>query len=291
MSAGVRRAGLLMLLLGVACSKSSKRVVERVTIDQFEGRAIVGLSPEQLEARLRKILEASKFTLLKDTEKLPEGAPLWRVSLALNIVEPDPQEGPIGRVEGALALTQRGQDESFDVQASDAKTAASNQIEDIQEATGIALEQVLKRLVAESKAMIDLSSASDRTLLERAASSDAAVQSAAVTLLARKRNSAALKPLLRRLEGSNDPSDIRRTMGLLIELKDPDAVPALIDVSRARDNIVQREVVFALGAIGGDEAEAYLWSVAQGHDDPVIRASAEQALKELKDRKSPGATP
>ncbi len=284
-SAVPRGAGLLLLLLGMACSKQSRHAIEQVTIDQFEGRSILGLSSEQLEARLRKSLESSKFTLLKAGDKPAEGAAAWRVALALNIVEPDPQEGPIGRVEGALALTQRGQDESFDVQASTAKTAASNHIEDIQEAAGVALEQVLMRLVVESKSMIELSSASDSTLIEKAASTDPAVQSAAVTLLARKHHPAALKPLLARLESSNDASAIRRTMGLLVELKNPDAVPALIEVSRARDNIVQREVVFALGAIGGDEAEAYLWSVAQGHDDPLIRASATQALDELKARK------
>jgi hypothetical protein len=48
--------------------------------------------------------------------------------------------------------------------------------------------------------------------------------------------------------------------------------------------VVQREIVFALSAIGGDEAEAYLDVVASGHDDPLLRASAEKALGELRDR-------
>lgn len=281
---GLRRAGLLLMLLGAACSKATRPHVERVTIDQFEGRAVLGLSSEQLETKLRRALEASKFVVLKADEKAPEGVSPWRVSLALNLVEPDPEEGPVGTVEGALSLIQRGEDDSFDVQAHDSKKATSNQIEDIQEASGIALQLVLNRLVAESKTLIDLKSASDSKLVEAVSSAELPVRNAAVTLLARKRNPAALKPLLARLE-SSDASDIRRTMGLLVELKDPAAVPALIEVSRARDSIVQREVVFALGAIGGDEAEAYLWSVAQGHDDPLIRASATQALDELKARK------
>lgn len=277
-----------MLLGSISCSKASRPHVERVTIDQLEGQAILGLTGEQLEARLRRCLEAGRFVLLKSDEKAPDGVSPWRVSLAVNIVEPDPEEGAVGRVEGALSLTQRGQDESFDLQTHDSKTAVSNSIEDIQEATGVALESVLVRLVAEARAMIELSHASDSTLIDKLAHKDVAVQNAAIILLARKQNSAALKPLIARLEKSTDPSDIRRTMGLLVELRDPDAVPALIDVSRARDNVVQREVVFALAAIGGAEAEAYLWSVAQGHDDPLIRASAEQALEELKSRK-PGA--
>ncbi len=284
LSGRLRWAGLLLMFICAACSKASRPHVERVTIDQFEGRAVLGLTAEQLEVRLRKALEAGKFVLLAIDEKPPEGVAPWRVSLALNLVEPDPEEGAVGTVEGALSLTQRGKDESFEVQAHDAKKAASNQIEDIQEASGIALQTVLTRLVAESKALIDLERATDSKLIAAVHGADLPVRNAAVTLLARKKNSAALQPLLSRLE-SADPSDIRRAMGLLVELKDPAAVPALIEVSRARDSIVQREVVFALGAIGGDEAEAYLWSVAQGHDDPLIRASAAQALDELKARK------
>ena len=281
-----RASLLLTLMFSLSCSKASRPHVERVSIDQLEGQAILGLTSEQLEARLRRTLENARFVMLKGDDKPPDKVSPWRVALAVNIVEPDPEEGPVGRVEGALSLRQRGEDESFDLQAFDSKTATSNQVEDIQEATGVALELVLVRLVSEAKAMIELRAASDSTLIEKLASREVPVANAAIILLARKQNPAALKPLLTRLEKSTDPSDIRRTMGLLVELRDPAAVPALIDVSRARDNVVQREVVFALAAIGGAEAEAYLWSVAQGHDDPLIRASAEQALEELKSKKS-----
>ena len=276
-----------VLLLFSTCSKASRPHVERITIDQFEGQAILGLTPAHLDGRLRRALESSKFVLLKDAQPAPDGVAAWRLRLAVNIVEPDPDQGPVGRVEGVLSLAQRGEDDAFDVMAHDSKTASSNRVEDIQEATGIALEQVLVGMASEAKALIELRTANDAKLIEKLGGSEVAARDAAVTLLARRRNPAALKSLLKRLE-SQDPADIRRAMGLLIELRDPNAVPALIDVSRARDNIVQREVVFALGAIGGDEAEAYLWSVAQGHDDALIRASAQQALEELKAKK-PGA--
>jgi HEAT repeat protein len=49
--------------------------------------------------------------------------------------------------------------------------------------------------------------------------------------------------------------------------------------------VFQREVVFAVGAIGGDDAEAYLDLVASGSDDPLLRASAAQALLELRQKK------
>ncbi len=273
----------LGLLALAACSKASRPHVDRVVVDEFDGQAILGLTVEQLEARLRRALDAGRFVVMKPEDTAPDGATVWRVSLALNLVEPDPEEGPVGRVVAVLSLRQRGADESFEVQAHESKRAVSNRVEDIQEATGVALESVLARLVSESKALLDLLKASDAQLVDKLASGETPVKNAAVTLLARRQNPAALKPLLDRLS-TEDLTEIRRVMGLLIELKDPKAVPALIDVSRARDNMVQREVVFALGAIGGDEAEAYLWSVAQGHDDPVVRASAEQALEELKSR-------
>ena len=61
-------------------------------------------------------------------------------------------------------------------------------------------------------------------------------------------------------------------------------MPGLIDLGRAKEASFLREIVYALGAIGGEEAEAYLFTMAQGHDEPVIRASAQQALDELKSR-------
>ena len=58
-------------------------------------------------------------------------------------------------------------------------------------------------------------------------------------------------------------------------------MPALIDLSRGKDVGFLQEIVFALGEIGGSEAEAYLYTVAQGHDQPAIQAAAQQALDTL----------
>ena len=59
------------------------------------------------------------------------------------------------------------------------------------------------------------------------------------------------------------------------------APPALIDLSRGKEVGFLQEIVFALGEIGGSEAEAYLFTVAQGHDQPAIQAAAQQALDTL----------
>jgi HEAT repeat protein len=74
-------------------------------------------------------------------------------------------------------------------------------------------------------------------------------------------------------------------------MKAKDAVPPLIEAARGKDATFEREVVFALGEIGGDEAEAYLFTLAQGHDDPIVRASAERALEDLKQKRTMKARP
>ena len=70
-------------------------------------------------------------------------------------------------------------------------------------------------------------------------------------------------------------------MGALVEMKERAAIPALIDLVKDRETGFVQEVVFAIGEIGGTEAEAYLFTVAQGHDQPAVQAAAQQALDTL----------
>ena len=88
-----------------------------------------------------------------------------------------------------------------------------------------------------------------------------------------------------------DPTVQRRALGKLIALKDPSTVGSIIEASSSRDPLLQREIVFAIAAIGGEEAEAYLFTMATGAEQPVLRASAEQALAELKTKKADGGIP
>jgi HEAT repeat protein len=132
--------------------------------------------------------------------------------------------------------------------------------------------------------MISLLAKSDADLI---AEKDPRGRDYALSLLAQRKNPAALEPLIEKLK-SDDLDQVRRAIGGLLDLRDPRAVPALIDASRARDDMFQREIVFALGSLGGDEAEAYLQVVADGHDQPLMRASAQQALDELHARRDGG---
>jgi HEAT repeat protein len=115
------------------------------------------------------------------------------------------------------------------------------------------------------------------------------VRELAIAVLAERRDPAVVPALLGRLQ-SEDVTVVRRTIGQLVEIGDDRASIALIDLSRGKDLGFQRELLFALGSLGGEEAEAYLFTVAQGHDQPAIRAVAAQALEELKNRRAPAGT-
>jgi hypothetical protein len=277
-------AALALVLLG-ACSRAEKPVVSKVEIDTFEGREIVGWEAGQLVGRLEAALGRAGFTVLADDAPPPKGARPWRVAVAARIDEPDPQAEAPGSAMVVLAFKQKGDPDRFEVEAGEQTKAASNEIEAVQAAAVKALDLSLAEAAAEGRATIDLAKVSDEVLVPKVKDADAAVRSAAVRLLARRRNPAALAPLLERLS-SDDLTVLRRTIGLLVELKDPSAVPPIIEASRARNPTVQREIVFALAAIGGDEAEAYLDVVATGHDDELIKASAQKALSELRQKKS-----
>jgi HEAT repeat protein len=78
-------------------------------------------------------------------------------------------------------------------------------------------------------------------------------------------------------------------VGGLVQIGDPKAVPALIELMRGKEPGFSKEVVFAIGAIGGDEAQAYLYTVAQGHEEGPVRQAAQQALDELRERGAQGS--
>jgi hypothetical protein len=284
----VRRLGpiALALVLGsCGCSKSARPVVSSIEVDAFVGTDVVAMSKEQLEARLTERLEASRFVVQRPGKPLPEGVAPWSVKLAAGLGEPDVEADASSTVQVILEFRQKGAMDGWEVKARRTTAHVGNGVEAIQAAAREALDAALGQAVREARAFIELSDQKSEVVAAKLSDSDEAVQRAAVRLLARRHDSRALAPLVARLD-TDDLTQIRETMGLLVELGDPAAVTPLINASRARDNVVQREIVFALGAIGGAEAEAYLDVVATGHDDPLVRASAEQALSELEARRS-----
>jgi HEAT repeat protein len=261
-------------------------VVEAVSVDEFEGGEVVSMSAAQLHARLVDRLSAAKFVLLADGARAPDGTQTWRVQLAAGLTEPD-VEAKVVDVRVVLRLASRhGDAEGFEVSAHERRPLPSNDVEAIAEQVRQALDTSLGQAIDEAHALIELGGATDEALVARLGQGNAPAQNAAVRLLARRKHHAALSFLVPRLK-SDDVSDARQAIGLLVELGAPEAVNPMIEAAEGRGRVVQREVLFAVSAIGGEDAEAYLDLVANGHDEPEMRDAAAQALAELKQRKRP----
>lgn len=275
------------LLLGAAaCSKSSKPWIDRLEVDAFEGGEIISLSKDQLQQQLVARLEASKFQVTRPGQKPPADVKPWRLQLAAGLTEPE-LEAQTASVVLVLELQHTGKSESFSIdERVTVKTAARNDVEAMQSSIREALDDALARAVREAAALIALEDASESALVGKLKDEDPAVADAAVRLLVRRQNKAALPALLERLK-SDDLDALRAVIGLLVELRAPESVDPLIESANRRGPVFAREVVFAVGAIGGDDAEAYLDLVANGTDDPLLRASANQALVELRQKKKP----
>jgi hypothetical protein len=276
----------LVIAGALGCSKSSRPWIDRLEVDAFEGGEVISLSKEQLEAQLVSRLEGAKFQLLKPGQKIPDDVKPWRVELAAGLSEPD-LEMQSSYVMLALELTHAGDAESFSIDSRQLVKApgGGSDVEQMQNAIRDALADALTRAVQEAAALIAFSPLGDEKLVEKLGSPQRAEADAAVRLLVRRHHKAALPALLARL-ASDDLNELRGVIGQLVELGAPESVNPLIEAARHKGPGFEREVVFAVGSIGGDDAEAYLDLMASGHDDELIRSSAEQALQELRLKKS-----
>jgi hypothetical protein len=282
-----------IVLLAPACSrKPAKRLVERVDLDleAIAQNAVMAMTPSQVQAALEAALAASgAFQVLKQGSPVPAEVKPLKLKLAVEFAREATKEGRPGTwAEVGALLTVRGGPDPlarYELLGVGEVKVAGDSLDERQAALRKALELALAQAVESANLEVSAAEKSDEALVKDLADKDVRVQDFAVRALADRKNPAAALPLLERLKRP-DEDQVRRAIGGLIELKDPRAVSPLIDLAREKNLMFLREVIFALGAIGGDEAEAYLYTVAQGHDQPAIRAAAQQALDELSARKT-----
>jgi HEAT repeat protein len=159
-----------------------------------------------------------------------------------------------------------------------------------QAAMRVALQSVLRQVTEAAVLQLGALERSDEALVQDLRADDSRIREFALRTLAERQHPAAAPLLIERLKEATDAEGVRKTMGALVEMKARVAVPVLIDLSRGRDVGFVQEIVFAVGEIGGPEAEAYLYTVAQGHDAPAVQEAAQQALETLyASRKHPTA--
>jgi hypothetical protein len=279
---------LVALLLGACRSREPRFPVEHVTLKgaTVVDNGLLGWSSADIQVLLTDVLRDSRhFELLTRDKSEPREPGPWSFTLELPFTREALKDGSaysFAEVGATLVMERRSGEATqryhvvglgeVRVEAKDAETRRK------------ALREALQRSLAQVADAAGLQLAAvgrpDAALLVDLQSVDERVREFALRVLAERRNPAAAPLLIRQLQ-DEDPQVARQAMGALVEMKERGAIPTLIDLVKDRDTGFMQEVVFAIGEIGGAEAEAYLFTVAQGHDQPDVQAAAQQALDTL----------
>lgn len=293
-----RKIWLLALLALTGCRREVRHLVEGVDVASatVAGSGSLALSPDRVrELLLEKLAAQGNFVLLERGQRPPSDRVPVRLTLEISSTREARREGWVGtfaEVGATLVLRRRAGAVAAYYEVTglgEVKIPAAGP-DERREAARHALAMALQDAVSSAHLQLLALDKKDAALLEELSSGDSRVRDFAVRVLADRRNPAVVPALLDRL-AAPEPDEVRRAIGGLVELRDPRAVPALIDLARGKAPFFVRELLFALSAIGGEEAEAYLYTVAAGHDLPEIREAAQQALEELQGRASLGGQP
>ncbi len=243
----------------------------------------------------RAVLREAATDLLSRAEGFaPAGQGGWRARRctaqvlvsAAEVLIPSSGSGPVAQVDLVLELTPRG---------------APSRRELGRAAEPVGLEPGGLRAALERAARSALSRAVSTLALERAAETkstaalvadlDAAevpARLAAVRALADRGEHGAVPALMSALE-DRDPAVVEAAVGGLAQLGDPRAAPALIELARRRGSEETAAMAHILGDLGGEDARAWLVTMASGHPDAAVREAAHEALAQLEAR-SEGAS-
>ena len=143
-----------------------------------------------------------------------------------------------------------------------------------------ALQKAARAVFVRLRAVSDARLKRREDLVDDMKSPDPVVSVAALVVLTERGDRQAINGWKAEL-AVEDVRRVHRAIGALVELKAQEAVAALIETAGPRDEVLHREILFALASLGGDEAAAYLAMVADNHNHPILRNSAKLALEEL----------
>ena len=153
-----------------------------------------------------------------------------------------------------------------------------------------ALDAALRQAADDLVLQVDAARKSDSALIADLSSMDAGVRDTAVRQLAERKNPAAVPALIERLKDPDRDAQLR-AMGALEGIRDPRAVRPLIDLTDRQDPSFVSQVVYVIGAIGGPDAEAFLFTLQNGASEAQVRHAAAEATAEMKRRHQQAATP
>lgn len=276
-----------VLFLGACRSQAPRYPVAPVELAgaTVQDNALLGFGQDGVRELLSDALATSgRFELLGD--EVPKKARPWRLTLDVPFTREVLKDGnphSFAEVGANLSLERFGGNtpQRYEVVGLGEAPVAEDSVEGRQAAMRAALENVLRQVTESAVLQLAALDRTDDALVADLRASDSRIREFALRTLAERKHPAAAPLLIDRLKDTSDADQVRRTIGALAEMKAKSAVPALIDLARGRDSGFLQEIVFAVGEIGGPEAEAYLYTVAQGHDTPSVQAAAQQALDTL----------
>lgn len=128
----------------------------------------------------------------------------------------------------------------------------------------------------------------DPELVRDLASADPRLRDYAVRVLADRRNPAVVPSLIARLNDES-PVIVLRAIGALVAIGDKRAVRPLIELTKKRPAQVVAQILYALGSLGGPEAEAFLFTLESGSPDEEVRRAAAEAFADLRRKQTEAA--
>jgi hypothetical protein len=280
----------LLLVAGCACSTRHPVGELRVSGEALGSSAELGMSAQEVETRFRRALESTgRFRLLQAGAREARDA----ASLSLEVaVARGPQTGDDGgnaEVGVVLGIRRRIEGVVHRYELTAVGEAPLPAPEARSQAMRSALDHALQQLVEEAQLQLRALSRSDVELLREVRTGNGSAREAAIRVLSHRQNHEVADVLIERLRSSGDPDAVRHAIGALSAMRERRAVQPLIELTRGMDAGFVREVLFAVAQIGGDEAAAWLFTVAQGHDDEALREAARRALAEM-EKTSKGVT-
>lgn len=306
-------AAALAFALGGCHKKSAPPplAVDKVRVDpeSLAAAPSLGLGIDSATHQVSAAISRQGVVILKEGQPAPAGVPMYRLRAEVESarLEDVPYEdGGVGqeaRVDLVLEISRHTPDGTEKIAGEGLAHLFAPPAPDI-EGQAAAFKRAFTAALDDAAARMVRATMASRegvpALRKDLGSPDAGVREAAADVLVDRKDAAAIPVLVAELD-CPDENVKMKAIGELVELRAKQAVPKLIDLAQTRDPRLgtdphfQMQIIYALGSIGGDEAEAYLYTIASGHPDEMVRHAAQEASAELRrDRdmkKGMGKTP
>lgn len=276
-SLGMRTLFILSILVALSllgCSKKPSVAIGKVLIDS--ALSSDGVTVEK-QALRQAVYEQLKEMRLQRFEKTGKG--ILKVRAVAGRIPPGPTGLPVVALNVVLKTRgQTGEFKSFEANSEERGVSALDHPDSLGEkaidSALTSIEQQIELVFLSTENLIAAVKKEERTEL----------RDRAISTLAQRKDPKAFPVLVELLEEENTDV-VLKAVGALVALGDPRAVRTLTDLTHRKGPSFVRQIVYAVGSIGGREAEAYLFTVANGHPDVSVQQAAKEAMAELNERK------